>query len=128
MAQIISHSHHTEQTEYSLEYTYKNNHHAGFSFPCDKDGNPVGLRPEGKANYEKCFSGEYEVDFMGIETRERDIFHPTVVKCECGETHHLYYEVDCDCGRCYNVFGQELATLEYADDDQDGDFYADDRF
>lgn len=37
-------------------------------------------------------------------------------KCGCGRTIELYvtaYTIECDCGREFNTFGQELADRRY---------------
>ncbi len=54
-------------------------------------------------------------------------------KCKCGkvmEYDHYYQCYECDCGKCYNAVGQELAPKdnwkdEYDEEDYDNDDYLD---
>ena len=56
---------------------------SGFAFPCDEQGNPVNLKPYGQENYNKCISGEYDVEDKGIRTWRQEIR-----LCSCGSLKH----------------------------------------
>ena len=47
------------------------------------------------------------------------------MECECGSviTYDSHYHCfECDCGKCYNAVGQELAPLEEWKDEYDSEY------
>lgn len=105
-------------TEYYIEYTYKDDPDAGFCFPANRDGTPAfdKMPPEAKANYERCLTNKCltEAEFKAYI---RTYINPAVGKCICGREVVLDSDymgaVRCDCGRWYNLFGQELRDPKY---------------
>jgi hypothetical protein len=101
-----------------IEFKYKDDPNAGFVFPANSDGTPAfdKMTSEATANYEKCLTDdrltepEFKVD-------KRTYMSPAVGKCSCGA--HVVLEADyagaaqCECGRWYNLFGQELRDPKY---------------
>ena len=107
----------TERGErFYLDYRWRNDPEAGFSFECDKDGNvDLESKPDiARENYEKCLSGEHDVVFRGIEHDEWSYRVPAVGKCnDCGcEVELAQFTNTCDCGADYNMSGQQLAPRE----------------
>jgi len=99
-------------TEYSLSFTWKKDSNAGFSFPCDKDGNvPENMAEEGKENLRRCQDGTFNVRFDGIQKYSHTYREPAIGECACGEEVSLDgFTNTCEnCGRDYNSCGQELA-------------------
>ena len=91
---------------------------SGFGFPCDEQGN-LGdengpLSALALANYAACLAGEINGHKMldrGIKRYENTYTEPAIIECgDCGRVVILDYDgVDCECGRCYNIFGQALS-------------------
>ena len=108
--------------EYYIEFKYKDDPEAGFCFPATVHGDPDFSRmgPEAQANYKACLTDERltEAEF---ETREWPYINPAVGKCSCGKEVVLECDyqgaVRCDCGRWYNLFGQELRDPKYWEED-----------
>jgi hypothetical protein len=105
-------------TEYYIEYSYKDDPDSGFRFPATKSGAPDFDRmpPEARANYEACLTDErlLEPEF----TIDKHTYtEPAVGLCTCGREVELVSDymgaTSCDCGRWYNVFGQELRDPKY---------------
>ena len=120
--EIIKKGEYKIHTEYRLEFDFGDG--AGFSFPCDKFGNPLPFEYEdAKANYEECiahperFCRPAYVNELQWGWRE-----PSVGRCSCGEEVTLTndYEGATQCPKCgqwYNLFGQALIDPEYWEDD-----------
>ena len=112
MLREIREREYVEQDVYSLEYT--DEHGDGFSFPCDENGDPDGLRPEAAANLEFCRANPERFARAGVVTKRTLRWRePAAATCECGETFPLQdvYLGACPCPNCgtwYNLFGQEL--------------------
>lgn len=100
---------------FSRSFSWKDDPNAGFGFKCDKDGNikREELHPLSQANLDFCIAdaGKTLID-NGVEDYSYIIRHPVVRRCKCGRELEMYGdsmgEVGCDCGRVYNIFGQEL--------------------
>lgn len=109
-------------TEYYIEFWYKDDPNSGFSFPATKNGEPdfEHMCEDAKANYKKCLTDDRltEAEFT-VETRT--FVNPAVGKCICGREVILDADfmgaVQCDCGRWYNLFGQELRDPKYWEED-----------
>ena len=103
-------------TEYNLAFNYDNN--SGFSFPCDSDGTlSDDLNPCAMKNYQYCMEHPEEfVDWNIIEKTTHHYKEPAHGTCSCGRRIELWDEYlgacKCDCGRWYNLFGQELIAPE----------------
>lgn len=78
------------------------------SFPCDWDGNPVGLTEEAEKNFEYCVSHPQVMKDEGVCVEKRISREPAVIRCDCGGKLKLFGMAKCRCGRTYNVFGQEI--------------------
>lgn len=123
---IKERSTHTE-VEHYIEFTDEEG--AGFSFPCDSNGNiQFSDNPElGRAqrdNYDYAMSNKerFTRQYAEFVTRKYTVTDNAVGKCVCGETVELYnqYQGACSCPKCgqwYNLFGQELIDPEYWDND-----------
>lgn len=113
-----------KQVRYALEFTdeYGN----GFSFPCDEHGNLERVRAEALPNVEYCRTHRDQFVRFGVITKYTDSWRePDMATCECGHTFPLQnvYLGACpcpNCGKWYNLFGQELLP-PYKWGDIDGD-------
>lgn len=105
-----------------LEFTFKDDPNAGFMFPALPNGEVDfdHMSREAKDNYITCLSDdrltgpEFIVD-------KRTYINPAVGRCSCGrevvlDTDYLG-AVRCECGKWYNLFGQELRDPEYWEED-----------
>jgi len=109
---------------YFHEFRWKDTPGAGFTFPCDKDGN-VELTEFNSENYEFCLSATDEIINLGIEDHSFWDREPANGTCDCFRTVWLDYDngygISCECGRTYNLSGQELTPMsqwdEYMNDD-----------
>lgn len=95
----------------------------GFGFPCDKDGNLMpDLHECAVKNYHDCM--EHPEKFRRwnkVVTYTRRYREPARGTCVCGREVELYDQYygacECECGRWYNLFGQELLPPEHWQDD-----------
>lgn len=112
-----------EIREYSIEFTYPDGN-SGFSFPCDNHGE---LLQEYK-NYTWCMDHpELFGEFNEFHVRVRYIRrkHGT---CSCGHEVDLWdqYYGACQCEQCgkwYNLFGQELLPPDQWEEDPSEEEY-----
>ena len=108
--------------EYSRDFDYGDG--SGFSFPCDKDGNLLPMEECARENYNNCLAHpeKFEI-FNKILKLERTYTEPAHGTCICGREVELWDQYmgacSCECGRWYNLFGQELISPEYWEDDND---------
>ena len=90
---------------------------SGYTFSCDEHGR-VDLeklaeeKPAAFANYNMCLirvkSGE--VKCLGVIKNEHTYWEPAEGVCSCGKVVYLTgFTNTCECGRDYNMSGQELA-------------------
>lgn len=108
--------------EYYIEYRYKDDPEAGFYFPATWQGFPDFDRMSSEMldNYNACLTDERltEPEFT---KSERTYIEPAVGKCICGVEVVLECDhagaVRCECGRWYNLFGQELRDPKYWEED-----------
>lgn len=105
--------------EHRHDFIWRGRPGSGFTFPCDAQGQPLSLCPEGEANYRRCISGEYDVIDEGIRTRRYEQVEPRHGICQCGERVALdSFTCTCPgCGRDYNSSGQLLAPRSQWGDD-----------
>lgn len=101
-----------ESVEYFLNFSWSDKG-GGFSFSCDEHGNvdTAKMRDAARINLWKCYSGEYDVIFKGIEKRTHTYVDPKIGKCICGSEVILdrFTNTCYDCERDYNMSGQLLA-------------------
>ena len=103
------------KTEIWHELVFDDGRGNGLCFPCDENGKPKIDGNEGaQINYAYALEHpEKYVRFNKVIKRERNYKEPAHGTCECGEEVELYnqYMGACECpncGRWYNLFGQEL--------------------
>ena len=107
---------------FTIEYSYKDDPLAGFCFPAKKDGTPdyEVMGPEMRANYERCLTDDRLTE-PEFKVNKHTYMNPAVGKCICGAEVVLDSDyagaVRCECGRWYNLFGQELRDPEYWEED-----------
>lgn len=109
---IISKSQWVHVECYGLDFLWKEDSTAGFSFPCTKDGQLLmeEIRPSACENLVKCLSGEYAVIAQGVRDYSYNYFEHAQGQCSCGEIVDLLgFTNECKCGLLYNSFGQLLA-------------------
>lgn len=99
------------EREYSLNYDFDRN--SGYTFPCDADGNVSEISQTAMENLTWCRSHpEKFTEFGVIRCREYSWREPDRGTCVCGRTVTLENQYmgacECECGRWYNLFGQEL--------------------
>ena len=100
--------------EHSLVFFYDEN--GGFAFPCDASGNVAisELSDCAMNNLTDCIAHPERFKYFNeIRTERRRVSDPAHGTCQCGEEVYLYdaYMGACECpncGRWYNLFGQEL--------------------
>lgn len=105
-----------------IEFLYKDDPNAGFMFPALPNGEVDfdHMSQEAKDNYSTCLSDERltEPEFI---VDKRTYANPAVGKCICGREVVLECDyagvLKCDCGRWYNLFGQELRDPRYWEED-----------
>lgn len=114
--------------EYRLSYYWNDCPGAGFSFPCTRDGKIIEdqlMTDLGMDNYISCRDGIFDVTFEGIINYSKTMTSPAYGECDCGRTVYLDYDyghgIDCECGRIYNLSGQELAPRSQWEERYDED-------
>lgn len=104
--------------EYSLCFDTGKERHCGFSFPCNEQGgvDEISLSPEGLKNYYDLLSGKTAYTRKYVEEVKCCNKIPAVMLCHCGRHLDMVPDgagaVDCECGRIFNLFGQELSPRE----------------
>jgi len=113
---MVVKSHHEHVERYSLFYEDKETPGAGYSFPCDKDGNiqHADMHPAGEENLRRCRAGEEDVCAPLVRDESYTFFVCARARCECGTCLDLdSFTNTCEgCGRDYNMSGQLLAPRE----------------
>lgn len=111
-----------EEVEYCIEWTDK--HGNGFSFPCDEAGNALTehMTQAGLDNLAYCRANPSKFYFAGtFHTRRYTVHDNAHGTCSCGREVILWNQYqgacECECGKWYNMFGQELNPPEYWEDD-----------
>jgi hypothetical protein len=102
---------------YARSFVYADDRGAGFSFPCDKNGQSLRdakLNAAAQANYAACLKGSvngHKVIDRGIVSRENRYNEPSVIVCvSCRKHVTLNSNTNrCSCGRYYNLSGQPLS-------------------
>lgn len=114
---IIKHSGHREWTEYTLHFDYVGApRYCGYAFDCDQNGNvnESKLSDCARGSLAECRANANGIYQPGrVEKFDRAVFEYAEGRCECGEIVILdRFTNPCDCGRDYNMFGQELAPRD----------------
>jgi|SRR5579883_3214897 hypothetical protein len=128
--EIIQRSQRIQVERYALDFEWTDMPGAGFSFPCDKDGNLLmdEIPETARENLEKCLSGEYAVTAEGVRDCSYSYFQAAVGKCACGQMVTLEDPLTntCECGREYNSSAQLLAPRSQWEEvwDEDDPFEA----
>ena len=103
---IIQQRKRINHVEYSLCFMENG---SGYGFPCDENGVVVPAKAASE-NLAKCRAG---TAVPTIEKREWSWVEPRIGRCQCGAEVELeHFTNTCDCGRDYNMSGQELAPRE----------------
>lgn len=123
---IRERSSHTE-VEHYIEFTDEEG--AGFSFPCDSNGNiqfnddipELGRAQRDNYDYAMAHKERFTCQYAQFVTRKYTVTDNAVGKCVCGEEVELYdqYQGACQCPKCgqwYNMFGQSLVDPQYWED------------
>ncbi len=111
MIEIIREREQKKDSWFELVFEWNDGSGAGFAFPCNEDGT---LRPQKSESavdsYFSCVNGEYDVTRVGVQKRKTSWWEPRVGRCHCGEEIELSGFANCcdECGRFYNMSGQEL--------------------
>lgn len=122
MLKLIKERTPTKIRDYTIEFRYKNDPNAGFSFPATRHGDPdfPAMGSEMRANYEACLSNKSLTEGEFIK-HEWTYVEPAFGICSCGKEVVLDCghdgAVQCECGKWYNLFGQELLDPEYWEED-----------
>ena len=109
-------------TECFIEFKYKDDPDAGFCFPAVAPGVPnfSSMTPEAKANYEACLT-DNRLTEAEFKVEKHTYINPAVGQCSCGAEVVLECDhagaVMCECGKWYNLFGQELRDPKYWEED-----------
>ena len=109
-------------TDYIIEFIYKDDPNAGFVFPALPNGDPdfQHMPKEAILNYNNCLNDD-RLDGPKFKVEKREYMTPAVGKCSCGREVILDADymgtVQCECGRWYNLFGQELKDPRYWEED-----------
>ena len=122
MIQIIKESIRVTATDHYIEFHYKDNPYAGYSFPATKDRTlrVDKMTPDAIANYESCLVDDRltEAEFT---SNTYSYTEPAIGRCHCGRAVVLESRymgaIQCECGQWYNLFGQELKERRYWEDD-----------
>ena len=122
MLRNITPREHKEIIEYRISFRYKDDPEAGFSFECDKNGTPHFEYEEARKNYEDSIAHpERFCVYNRFKVERRSYIEPASGDCICGKRIQLWDQYmgacECQCGRWYNLFGQELIHPRYWEDD-----------
>ena len=114
-------------TEYEL--SFDDGRGNGFAFPCNAKGEvPEDLNECAKANLERCLKRPDKFRrWNKVVTIHRNVCDPAHGTCVCGREVELWDEYygacQCECGRWYNLFGQELLPPDQWEIDPSEDDY-----
>lgn len=102
------------KTVVEYQIAFDDGYHNGFGFPCDAEGNLLpDLHECAVKNYKECMEHpEKFARWNEVITMRRSFTENAHGTCECGREVMLYDQYygacECECGRWYNLFGQEL--------------------
>ena len=112
--------------EYELLFDYGDG--SGFGFPCDANGKLKEMPEAAMANYKRCMEHPEKFARAGVV-----VDHSYIVKTRYGICPHCGRRVnlegsgymgafDCECGKWYNAFGQELLPPDQWEGQIDDDY------
>lgn len=110
-----------EEIHFNLEFGDSEGN--GYSFPCDRAGNVFPLEYQcARDNLKYCLDHPEEFEVWNKVRREvRKYTEPAHGTCFCGREVYLwdqyYGACECECGKWYNLFGQELLPPEQWESD-----------
>lgn len=102
------------RTVIDYELVFDDGRNNGFGFPCDANGELLSGMPEAAyKNYIRCVNNPTDfVRFNQVVKHKRRVQDNAHGTCICGAEVELYNQYNgacqCQCGRWYNLFGQEL--------------------
>lgn len=113
MLQIIQRRQYVERVEFALYFERIEHPGSGYAFPSDERGNLLqDQMPEpARANHADCLTKVGTVYHAPEVTRYQSSYvEPAVGRCSCGRKVVLGDALTntCDCGRSYNMGGQEV--------------------
>lgn len=129
MLKNITHREWVDKYEYSHSFSWDDCPGAGFSFDCFENGemDMESLSEGAKENFWRAIFGLFDEPLKYEGIVERDVSYRTQAHgtCPCGREvwleHDYGHGIDCDCGRIYNLSGQELAPRSQWEDRWDDD-------
>lgn len=113
-------------TAVDYELVFDDGYYNGYSFPCDENGNLLQSEEENPAAYANmrwCLEHPEKFErFNKIIKYTRQVRDNAHGICICGHEVELWnqYMGACqcpECGRWYNLFGQELVPFEHWEED-----------
>lgn len=115
-----------EETWYELCYDDGNNN--GYGFPCDESGNLFPMSDAALESLNYCKAHKTEFSRCGeVVQFSNSYMEPPHGRCKCGAEVFLignYYGAsECECGRWYNLYGQELMNPDNWDIDPSEEEY-----
>ncbi len=122
----------TYRTVIEYELAFDDGLNNGFGFPCDRDGKLLeseDQNPEAHENLKFCLAHPEKFDrFNEVVEYRRRIREDARGICSCGEDLELWdqYYGTCqcpNCGRWYNLFGQELLPPDCWEEDPSEEEY-----
>ncbi len=122
MLEIIKERTPINAVDYNREFSLIKDPEAGFSFPCDQQGNIKFASDAAKENYEYAIAHPDIYEDMGITQRKYTYTEDAIGRCSCKAEFPIYdqYLGACQCPKCgrwYNLFGQELLDPQYWEED-----------
>ena len=108
-------------TAYQIEFL---NGEGGYGFDCDKDGNLLNMTDCAMENYKRCMEHPESWEVWNKKIKNTWSYtEPAHGTCICGREVELWDQYrgacQCECGRWYNLFGQELLDPMYWEPDDD---------
>lgn len=110
MANIISKSRRVEHVTYGLFFESKTMKGAGYCFDCDEHGKLLHVLTDTQLLSWADATNTERHHAPVIQRYVNRYTEPSILKCDCGREVTLQDPLDnlCDCGRCYNLFGQAV--------------------
>lgn len=108
---ILKISRRIRRRTFSLFFELKDCKGSGFSFPCDKRGNPRILSGRMRTSLEHCKNNIKAFKDPVVLINDHSYLEPAELQCVCGKVVILADPLtnECECGLLYNSIGQRLA-------------------
>ena len=111
-----------QKEEIWYEVVYDDGENNGYGFPCDESGNIFPMSDAANENLSYCKSHSSEFSRSGKVVQYCNTYMELPHgRCKCGSEVFLsgnyYGATECECGRWYNIYGQELMPPENWDID-----------